>query len=75
MTTLFQTTEKNPIFSKRGNGQFGNVIRTGWIPSKLGEKKKQIIIKTLKESSVDQVYRRGNKIYAFYLNGTESQIA
>lgn len=75
MTTLYQTTGKNPLFATIGNGQFGYVIRTGWVPSKLGEKKKKIIIEALKDSNVHQVYKRGNKIYEFLLNGTEYQIA
>lgn len=75
MTQLFQTSDVNPTFSTKGNGQFGNVIRKGWVPSKLGEKKRNIIITALNNSNVDKVYKRGNKIYAFYLNGLESQIA
>lgn len=75
MTTLFQTSEKNPTFSTKGNGQFGNVTRTGWKPSRLGESKKHIIINALNDSDVQQVYKRGNKIYAFLLNGTEKLIA
>ncbi len=75
MNTLFQTTAVNPIFSTKGNGQFGNVVRTGWVSCKLGKSKKQIISDALNNSNVQQVYKRGNKIYAFYLNGIESQIA
>ena len=75
MTTLFQTSDKNAKFSTKGNGTFGNVTRTGWEKSRLGEVKKQAIIEALNDSNVDQVYKRGNKIYAFLLNGTETQIA
>jgi len=75
MTTLFQTSDKNAKFSTKGNGKFGNVIRKGWKKSRLGEVKKQAIIKALNDSDVAQVYKRGNKIYAFLLNGTETQIA
>ena len=75
MTALFQTSEKNAKFSTKGNGTFGNVIRTGWIKSRLGEVKKHAIIEALNDSNVDQVYKRCNKIYAFLLNGTETQIA
>jgi len=75
MTTLFQTSDKNAKFSTKGNGTFGNVTRTGWKKSRLGEVKKQAIIEALNDSNVDQVYKRGNKIYAFLLNGTETQIA
>lgn len=75
MTTLFQTSEKNAKFSTKGNGTFGNVTRTGWVKSRLGEVKKQAIIEALNDSNVDQVYKRGSKIYAFLLNGTETQIA
>ncbi len=75
MTTLFQTSGKNPVFATNGNGQFGNVTRTGWKPSRLGEAKKLIIVKYLNDIDVDQVYKRGNKIYAFFLNGTEKHIA
>lgn len=75
METLFQTSEKNPTFSTKGNGQFGNVIRTGWKPSRLGENKKQIVIQSLKDSGVDKVYKRGNNVFALYLNGVERKIA
>ena len=75
MKTLFQTSDKNAKFSTKGNGTFGNVTRTGWKKSRLGEVKKQAIIEALNDSNVDQVYKRGNKIYAFLLNGTETQIA
>lgn len=75
MTTLFQTSDKNPTFSTKGNGQFGNVTRTGWKPSRLGEKKKLAIIDALNDIDVDTVYKRGNQIYAFLLNGTEKVIA
>ena len=71
---LFQTSEKNPSFSTMGNGQFGNVLRTGWKPSRLGEAKKQIIVKALSDSDVSEVYQRGNKVFAFLLNGTEKRI-
>ena len=67
MTTLFQTSDKkNPVFSTNGNGQFGSVTRTGWKRSKLGEAKKQIIVNALNDIDVQQVYERGNKIYAFF---------
>ena len=75
MKTLFQTSGKKPKFSTRGNGTFGNVTRTGWKKSRLGKAKKAIIIKALNDSNIDQVYKRGNKIYAFMLNGTENEIA
>ena len=75
MTTLFQTSDKNAKFSTKGNETFGNVTCTGWKKSRLGEVKKQAIIEALNDSNVDQVYKRGNKIYAFLLNGTETQIA
>ena len=75
MTTLFETEEKNPVFSTVGNGQFGNVRRTGWKPARLGEAKKQIIVNALNNSDVQQVFRRGRKIYAFFINGTEKIIA
>lgn len=75
MTTLFQTSERNPKFSTKGNGKFGNVTRSGWKKSRLGEVKKQAIIEALNDSNVDQVYKRGNKIYAFLLNGNEKGIA
>jgi hypothetical protein len=74
MTTLFQSSDKNATFSKIGNGQFGNVIRSGWKPCKLGEAKKQIILQALDNSSIDKVYKRGNKIFALHLNGKEEQI-
>jgi hypothetical protein len=74
MENLFQTSEKNPIYSRNGNGRFGNVIRTGWKPSKLGEIKKKKILTALEDSDVDKVYRRGNKIYALLLNGVEKNI-
>lgn len=74
MTNLFQTSEKNPTFSTKGNGQFGPVIRTGWKPVKLGDKNKSIILSALNNSDVQQVYKRGKSIYALYLNGVESVI-
>jgi hypothetical protein len=73
--SIFQSTDKNPSFSTRGNGQFGNVIRTGWKPTRLGEKKQAIIAAFISESNVDKVYMRKEKIYAFFLNGTEKEIA
>ena len=75
MKTLFQTSEKNPSFSTQGNGQYGYVIRTGWKKSRLGKRKKKVIINTLNDSDVQQVYKRGNKIYALLLNGNEKVIA
>ena len=75
METLFQTSEKNPSFSTKGNGQYGYVTRTGWKKSRLGKFKKNIIINTLNDSDVQQVYKRGSKIYALLLNGTEKVIA
>jgi hypothetical protein len=74
MNTVFQTIEKNPTFSIVGNGQFGNLTRTGWVRSRLGESKKLIIIEAITDSNVDKVYKRGNKIYAMLLNGTEKVI-
>lgn len=74
MINLFQTSEKNPSFSTKGNGNFENVTRTGWKPSRLGEAKKHIIVNALNDSNVQQVYKRGNKIHAFLLNGTEKNI-
>jgi hypothetical protein len=75
MKTLFQTSETNPTFSTKGNGQFGNVTQTGWKASRLGEAKKRLVLGALGDSDVQQVYKRGNKIYAFLLNGTEKVIA
>ena len=75
MENLFQTSEKNPTFSTKGNGKSGNVTRTGWKPSRLGEVKKKAIIEALSDSDVQQVYKRGNKIFALLLNGTEKTLA
>lgn len=75
MITLFQSSEKNPSFSTKGNGQFGNITRTGWKISKLGKTKKRSILNALNDINVQQVYKRGNKIYAFLLNGTEKVIS
>ena len=75
MRTLFQTSEKNPTFALKGNGQYGYVTRTGWKKSRLGKCKKNIIIDALNNSDVQQVYKRGSKIYALLLNGTEKVIA
>lgn len=75
-TELFETTgTTSRTFATIGNGQFGNVVRTGWRPSKLGEKKKQSIVKALQDSDVDQVYMRHGKIYKLFLNGTERQLS
>lgn len=73
-TSIFQTTEKNPTFSKHGNGQFGNVIRAGWKLTRLGKKKQAIIADYLSYNNVDKVYMRKGKIYAFFLNGIEKEI-
>jgi hypothetical protein len=75
METLFQTSEKNPSFSTKGNGKFGYVTRTGWKKSRLGNRKKNIIINALNDRDVQQVYKRGSKIYALLLNGTEKVVA
>lgn len=75
MKTVFQTSESNPYFSTKGNGQFRNVTRSGWKLSRLGEKKKKVIIDALKNTDVDKVYKRNNKIYALFLNGAEKVIA
>jgi len=75
MTTIYQTSEKNPTFSTIGNGQFGAVIRTGWKESRLGEGKRRIIINALSNSDTDKVYKRGKSIFRNLLNGTEQKIA
>jgi len=63
--------QKTAYFSLKGNGKSGNVTRTGWKPSRLGEAKKAKIAKALKDTHIDKVYRRGNKIYANMINGIE----
>lgn len=72
MTQIF--VSQNGYFATRGNGQFGNVTRTGWKPTRLGEAKKSAIIKALNDSDTDQVYRRGNKVFRTLLNGTEETV-
>lgn len=66
--------EASNIFSTRGNGQFGNIIRTGWSLTKLGKAKQDRIHKALIDSDVDQVYRKGSKIYKSLLNGNQVEI-
>ena len=73
--TLFQTSEKNPTFSTRGNGVFGNVKRTGWERSKdLTPAETLAIINALDNSNVDKVYKRGKVLFAFLLNGREKNL-
>lgn len=61
-------------FSNRGNGQFGNVVRTGWKKATLSSQKTAIVAKYLANNDVDKVYKRGRSIYAAYLNGVEEKI-
>lgn len=66
---------KSPYFSLRGNGQFGQVTRTGWKPTRLGEKKKAAILKALRASDTDSVYRVEKGIFKRMLNGKVERIA
>ena len=61
MKDLFQTTGENPIYSLEGNNKF----RSGWKKSRLGEKKKKLVLKYLQNPDVHQVY---------WINGVETQI-
>jgi len=70
MKDLFQTTGENPIYSLEGNNKF----RSGWKKSRLGEKKKKLVLKYLQSSDVHQVYKRGRNIYVYWINGVETQI-
>lgn len=71
---IFQTNDKNPHFSLRGNGQFGHITRTGWVPCRLGAKKRAVIERHLMSADVDKVYSKNGKLYAMWLNGCEKAI-
>jgi len=74
MIQLFQSKNVNCYFSVRGNGVFNNVIRTGWMKSKISKQAQEKILEAINNDHVDMVYRRGNKIYKLMLDGNEQVI-
>lgn len=68
MKTVYES--KSGYFSLSGNGRF----RTGWTPTRLGEKKRALIIKALKQKETFAVYRRNGKGYCMTVNGVEERI-
>lgn len=73
MATVFQST---PVKNLKGENcsTFSLVQGNGFSKTRLSDDKQQKITKALRQSDVDKVYRRGNRIYKMMLNGLEVEL-
>lgn len=72
--TIRTNGQKAFSLSLTGNGNFGNVTRTGWSPCNLGLKKKAAIINAIEDPYTDRVWRVDGNVFRMLLNGVTEKV-
>lgn len=73
--TIRKSGKESRALSLRGNGKFGNVVRSGWERCNLGHRKKAAAKAALEHPDTDRAWRVGTDVYRLLLNGNVEKVA